>query len=265
MKVNRTVIGVVILGIIILSFGSFYLGKQSSSVQDEVLLSEDETATTTVDEGKTVTTTQSTSSSSVTQKTKPVTTSTNLSSGNTSGFNTYASAEHGFSIKYPTYVKVRSIFSTFHEIGNNWRLYPSSANQGKSVVSFSIYSIDQGVYSTGKQTYPLYFTAEVRVGVSLNTAECYTPDAPFPNQKISNVTINGIAFKKFSTMESNTPRYTQAESYRTIRNNKCYAIEQIRSGTTYRDDLMKTGVAESTLLGYYATGETIVKTFRFTK
>jgi len=188
-----------------------------------------------------------------------------LTSGNVSNFYSYANTPYNFSIQYPPSAKPLTSFATFHEIGNNWRLYPGQANQGKSVVSFSLKNIDQGIYSTGKQTYPLYFTAEVRIGVSPNIKECYTPDVAYPNQKITNVTINGVPFKKFSTSDAGMMKYTQAESYRTIRNNQCYVIEQIKSGTTYRDEKMSVGTTDAQLDAYYALGERIVKTFKFTK
>ncbi len=190
---------------------------------------------------------------------------TSINNSSTAGFSSYASAEYNFTMKYPTYVQVRRDFATFHEIGNNWRIYPGQANQGKPIVSFSIHSIDQGTYSTAKTTYPLYFTAEVRVGVSPNIANCYATDAGYTNQPITNVTINGTTWKRFSTNNSAMMKYTQVESYRTIHNKMCFAVEQIKSGTSYRDVLMKPGVSDTALNGYYAVGRTIVDTFKFTK
>lgn len=266
MIVHRKEISGIVVLLLLVGVVSFYIGKHSDTTplpQEKVVETEQQEASTTTVMGATST---STSQPKVTQPVaKPAIGGTASSGVSTKGFNSYASAPYNFTIKYPPYVQMKGVFSTFHEIGNNWRLYPGQANQGKGVASFVVHSIDQGVYSTGKQSYPLYFTAEVRVGVSENVKECYTPDAGFPNQKITTVTINGVTFKKFSTFENNTPKYTQAESYRTVRNNLCYAIEQIRSGTTYRDASMQPGVTDATLMGYYSVGETIVKTFTFTK
>ena len=267
MIVHRKEISGIVVLLLLVGVVSFYVGKNSETAP----LPQEDIVQTTEQEAQEATTTTDTASTSVSQPkpaqsvAKSVTSGTASSGISTKGFSSYASAPYHFTIKYPPYVQMKGGFSTFHEIGNNWRLYPSSANQGKAVASFVVHSIDQGVYSTGKQSYPLYFTAEVRVGVSENTKECYTPDVVFPNQKISNVTINGVSFKKFSTFENTTPKYTQAESYRTVRNNLCYVIEQIRSGTTYRDASMQPGVTDATLMGYYSVGETIVKTFTFTK
>ena len=192
-------------------------------------------------------------------------TSTNINNTSTTGFASYGNGEYGFSIKYPKYVQARSGFSTFHELGNNWRLYAGPANQGKALASFSIHSIDQGTISNGKQSYPLYFSAEVRIGVSPNVKECYTKDSGYTNQKVTDVVINGVTFKKFSTADGATMKYVQAESYRTIRNNQCFVLEQIKNGSVYRDEKMGVGITENTLTNYYNTGKTIIETFKFTK
>lgn len=265
MTPNIKYISITAVIIIIIGLGAFYMGRQTSVVN------KNDTATITLNgenNSFATTTTASVSKSTTTTKTTATATTkttTNLTSGNTAGFNSYNNTEYNFSIKYPSYVKMNNTFTTFHEIGNNWRLYASSANQGKPIISLPIYSIDQGSYSTGRQSYPLYFTSEVRVGVSPNISSCYAPDSQFPDQKITNVNINGILFKKFSSLETIKEKYTQSESYRIVRNNNCFVIEQIKSGTTFKDDTMKPGVSETTLNNYYNTGETIVKTFKFTK
>lgn len=184
---------------------------------------------------------------------------------NTKGFNSYANSQYNFTIKYPTYVQSKNTFSTFHELGTNWRLYAGPANQGKQILELTIHNIDQGGYSDGKQTYPLFFTAKVRIGTSANIKDCYATDSDNPNQKISNAIINGTQWKKFSTSDTSTMKYVQVESYRTIRNNTCFAVEKIKNGSTYRDDKMAMGTTEAVLTNYHNVGETIIKTFTFTK
>lgn len=255
MPKNTHYIVAVILIVLFVNVGSVYFGQKHAKEARENELKNQLASSTEV-------TPSPATSTKPTTGTKPTTA---LTTGNIAGFYSYANAAHNFSIQYPSYVRPLTSFATFHEIGNNWRLYAGQANQGKPVVSFSIKNIDQGVYSTGKQTYPLYFTAEVRVGVSPNVKECYTPDASYPNQKITNVTINGVAFKKFSTSDTAMMKYTQSESYRTIHNNSCYVIEQIKSGTTYRDEKMNIAYTDAQLTEFYNLGEKVVKTFKFTK
>ena len=183
---------------------------------------------------------------------------------NNNGLYGYSDGIYNFTMRFPSYVQSNNLFSTFHEIGNNWRLNPSQINQGKPIVSFIIKRIDQGGVATGK-AYPLFFTSEVRVGVSPNTKLCYETDAGYTNQKITNVEINGVTFKRFSFQDAAMMKYVQGESYRTIHNDTCYVLEQIRNGSNYRDDTMTTGLSEGTLNDYYNVGEQIIKTFKFTK
>jgi hypothetical protein len=252
MSKNKNYIVAIILVVLFINVGFVYFGKKDLREAAPTVTSSS-------------TNTKITEGSGIASSTEGVKKPTTLVTGNIAGFYSYANAQYNFSIQYPSYVRPLTSFATFHEIGNNWRLYASQANQGKSVVSFSIHNIDQGPYSTGKQTYPLYFTSEVRVGVSPNIKECYASDAGYTNQTITNVTINGVPFKRFSTSEGATMKYIQAESYRTIRNNLCYVIEQIRVGSSYRDEKMTLGKTDEQLMTYYGLGEKVVKTFKFTK
>lgn len=176
----------------------------------------------------------------------------------------YANGEYNFTLRFPKNVVPQNYFTTFYTLASNWRLYASQANQGKAVVSFPVFRIDQGGVATGK-AYPLFFVSELRVGVSPNVKECYTTDEGYTNQKVTNVVINGITFKKFSFQDAAMMKYVQGESYRTIHNNMCYVLEQIKSGSNYKDETMKPGLSEATLNSYYNTAGNIVKTFKFTK
>ncbi len=261
METNNNRTWIIVIAIIIIGVTSFYLGKNSSQGGGSVPLN----ATTTT--GLATSTTNGTVVVATTTKnptlTKPQ--ATTLPKVNTAGFNSFSDSQNNFVIKFPSYITSKNTFSTFHELGNNWRMYAGPANQGKPVIEIPVYSIDQGSLSTGKQTYPLFFTALVRVGVSPNTKECYTPDAGYTNQKITNVTINGTTWKRFSTQEGGMMKYIQVESYRTIHNNMCFAVEQIKNGSSYRDEKMTVGKTEAELTSYYNVADTIVRTFVFTK
>jgi membrane-bound inhibitor of C-type lysozyme len=178
---------------------------------------------------------------------------------------TYSNAEYKFQVKFPKSVLPQNYFTTFYQLPSSWRLNASAVNQGKAIVSFPVYRIDQGELSAKGKTYPLYFIAETRIGAGPNVKECYAPDAGYTNQKITNVTINGIAFKKFDFADAAMMKYTQGSSYRTIHNNMCYVIEQIKSGSSYKDETMTQGISENQLQSYYDTAGAIVRTFTFTK
>lgn len=206
--------------------------------------------------------TATTTSATTTPPKKPVV--TKPKSVSSSFTRSYANGEYGFSMKFPASVTSQGFFTTFYELASNWRVNAALNNQGKAVVSFPVHRIDQGTVATGK-AYPLFFIAEVRVGVSPNVKECYTPDAGYASQKITNVVINGVTFKRFSFQDAGMMKQMQGESYRTIHNNMCYVLEQIRHQSTYKDSTMKEGVSEATLTSYYQTAEAIIKTFVFTR
>lgn len=264
MTPNTKNVSTIIALILIVGFISYYIGKTSQGAYVEETINAEESSTETTSSstapkntgGMVATTTKTT------PKTTPVSTTPS-----TKGFHSYSNSEYGFTIKYPPYVQARNVFSTFHEITNNWRLNASPANQGKGLLELSIFSVDQGsvINNTGKQKYPLYFISTVRVSVSPNVKECYATDPGYTNQKVTNVTINGVVFKKFSASDAAMMKYVQSESYRTIRDTTCFVLEQIKNGSNYRDEKMEAGISEPTLAGYYNTGETIIKTFTFTR
>ncbi|MDB5260494.1 MAG: hypothetical protein JWN37_725 [Candidatus Nomurabacteria bacterium] len=174
----------------------------------------------------------------------------------------YTNSTYGFSLTVPVGVTQQDYFSNFYILNNTWRVNSSPENKGNAVVSFVIKRIDQGGIATGKP-YPLFFDAEVRVGVSTDTKQCYLPDPGYESEPVTNVVINGITFKKFSFSDAATMKYVSGESYRTIHNNKCYAIEQLKEGSSYRDDTMTQGTPDTELDTYYNQGEQIIKTLKF--
>lgn len=254
MKNIRLLIGI-IGTFILVAFISYRLGDRiATSTQS----AQNESMSTTTSEGTLP------PASTTTQGTKPAATVKPSSPTQTVPLKgTYTNSEHGFRIKHSDVNKVSNAFSTFHELGTDWRLFANPYNQGKSVVQITTLSVDQGNYYTGKQTYPLYYTAMVRIGVGTNTAECYASDNS--EQKITNTTIQGVPFKKFSTTQVGNKNYVTFESYRTIRNNKCYVIEQIKNGSTFKEAAMKEGYTDAMLETHYAKAGGIVQSFTFTK
>lgn len=241
---------IAILLIIIIAVGAIYYSSNKKSSP------ETSTATTT-------TTSNTVTANTPVSNTKTTTPSPTLPKTINTYPSSYANSEYNFDIRFPSYVKAQNYFATFHSLSSNWRLNPAYTNQGKAVISLSIFKIDQGSLATTKSTYPLYFTAEVRIGVSSNVQECYIIDAGYRADGAT--TINGTTFKKYSYSDTVSTNYTIGESYRTIHNNKCFVLEQIKSGSNLRTIDMAMGTTDDTLNAYYNVGEPIIKTFKFTK
>ncbi len=191
-------------------------------------------------------------------------TSTGGTANSTSGLGeTYANATHGFTISYPRELTTEN-FGVFHALNNNdWRIGATAAKRGTPVIAIPVIKID----NTGstKKNYPLFFAAEVRVGVSTDVAQCYAKDDGYTSQTVTDVTINGVAFKKFVFADAAMQQYLNGASYRTIRNNKCYVIEQIRNGSSYRDETLVGGYTDVDLDTFYARTTPIVMSFKFSK
>jgi hypothetical protein len=175
---------------------------------------------------------------------------------------TYTNGIYKFSLSFPNGYQTEQ-FSNFHDLNNvDWRVNATAAKRGMPIIALPVFRIDQGSISAGKK-YPLFFTAEVRVGVSPDIAQCYAKDDGYTNQKVTNVTINGVQFKKFDFESAGMMKYVRGSSYRTIYANKCYVIEQIRHGTVYKDDTMLPGYNDVDLDAFYNKTTPVVYSFKF--
>lgn len=174
---------------------------------------------------------------------------------------TYTDPVYGFSISYPSDLHTTR-FAAFHALGNKWRVNAPSESRGTSVVAIPIIRIDSGTSS--QKTYPLFFDAEVRIGISDDTANCYASDEGYTLQTVADVDIGGVTWKKFIFGDAATMQYLSGASYRVVRNNRCYVVEQIRTGSAYRDDSMAVTYTEQDLDAFFARTTPIVMSFRFT-
>ena len=252
MKQSNKIVTIIVVLIIIV--GSFWYMNQKGSTREETPT----TATTTTSNP---TTTKPTPGAVSAGTTKPTGTTVLPPAKK---LETYTNGVYKFTVSYPSEYQARP-FVTFYQLNNvDWRFAATTAKRGIPVISVPVFRIDQGSIIKGKK-YPLYFTAEVRVGVSLDTAQCYSPDDGYANQKISSVIIGGVTFKKFDFGDAAMMKYVNGSSYRTVHGNMCYVIEQIRNGTTYKDDTMIPGYTDKELDAFYNKTTAIVYSFRFLK
>lgn len=211
----------------------------------------------------TATTTNSTSTPPVSTGTKPAGSSATPVAPSGTSLETYTNSTYAFKISYPADLNAEP-FNVFHRFNNNdWRINATTAKRGTPVISVPVIRYDnENAY---KRNYPLYYGVDVRIGVSPDTTQCYSKDDGYTTQTITNVTINGVTWKKFIFGDAAMMQYVNGASYRTIRNNQCYVIEQVRIGSTYRDDTMGVKYTEKELDAFYARTTPIVMSFKFTK
>lgn len=238
---------VVILILLLGSALAFYCYQESRErYEDNMTL--DENATTTDANGNVV---------------NKTTNSKGYTSNNAPKMKNYINEEYNFIIDYNANLQPIPSVITFHDLSNRWRLGVDNYN-GKGIVTIPIFKVDVLGSAVGKP-YPLFYTAEVRVGVSDSVEGCYDLDKKYPNEKVTDVMINGRAFKRFDFSDAGMMKYVSGSSYRTIKDNKCFAIEQVRNGSSYRDETMTKGLSQATLDAYYAQAGRVVQSFRFTK
>jgi hypothetical protein len=173
---------------------------------------------------------------------------------------TYTSSAFGFAISYPSDLRTEP-FSAFHSLNTRWRVNVPADGRGTAVVAIPVLRIDNS--TSTKKAYPLFYDAEVRVGVSDSTADCYSQDDGYTMQTVAEVDINGVTWKKFIFGDAAMMQYVSGASYRVIRNGRCYVIEQIRTGSTYRDETMAEAYTDKQLDEIYERTLPIVLSFRF--
>jgi membrane-bound inhibitor of C-type lysozyme len=180
---------------------------------------------------------------------------------------TYRNNTYGFLLNYPQGLTPTTTFARFYALADGWRAEAPDGEKGTGAVSIPVFRVDQGGVATGKP-YPLYFDAEVRVGVSADpqaVADCLKPDPGYASEPNRQVTLGGVQFEEFDFQDAAMMQYLQGESYRVVHNNMCFAIEQIRTGSDYRDDTMTAGIVQTQLDAYYAQAGVIAQSFQFTK
>ncbi|HUX19985.1 MAG TPA: hypothetical protein VMW69_02025, partial [Spirochaetia bacterium] len=132
------------------------------------------------------------------------------------------------------------------------------------VVTITVFQVDHQD-ATGPYPYPRYYEASVTVGVSPDISHCYdglpSQRGPIPP---TNAEIGGVAFKMLSVGDAGMMKYMNANSYRIIHDNRCYAVEQVENGSDYRDENTQPGLSDSQLNGYFDDAGVIARSFRFT-
>lgn len=180
----------------------------------------------------------------------------------TAGWKTYTNDEYGFEIKYPEELQAKNTFEPYNHLDDQWRVAVFGDTNGKPVVSILVYRIEN------ESTYPRYFDAELRIGVSLDPqdlASCGNPDAYLLAAVPPVEVINGITFNRLIIQDAGMMQYLEGISYRTVHDGMCFAVEQLKTGSNYRDESSPEDIPDAVLDSYYNSIADIIKTFKFTR
>ena len=193
----------------------------------------------------------------------PTLTSTSTQSAIPAGWTTYTDAKYGFEISYPSALTPTTTFTSYYHLPNAWRVGAMPNSSGQAILSIPVYRLDNRLY------YPRYFDAEIRIGASSNPTDvknCYSTYGYGSPTPPTDETINGIKFRAFPLESAGMMQYLIGVSYRTVHNGVCYAIEQLKAGSNYRNPTSSPqDIPQSVLDNYYNQASAIVQTFRFTK
>jgi hypothetical protein len=109
----------------------------------------------------------------------------------------------------------------------------------------------------------------VRIGASSNSRElarCETAAKDQGETQLPDVILGDTTFKAFSFGDAATMQYVKGVSYRKVHEGSCIAIEEIETGSSYRDDPpSKDDVSQPALDAEYAKLGGIVQTFSFAR
>lgn len=171
-----------------------------------------------------------------------------------SSWKTYHNDRLQFEFKYPADLTVRPKFSTYDILPKTWRAMATFEEPGQPVVAVPI------VHLSGRTAYPRFYDVEFRIGVSDSLANCRATNG---ERTLGPIVISGSTFNQFEFSDAAMMKYVSGISYRTGHNGRCYAIEQIRSGSNYRDSAKAADLSQKQLDAYYYLAGKIVRTFRF--
>jgi len=174
---------------------------------------------------------------------------------------TYIDEDYNFTIQYPEVLGIERTFTNYHNLVDTWRYGAAEDSGGKPILSIVVYRVEN------ENTYPRYFSAELRIGASNTTYDIenclnYDQDS-ISNSIIETEIINGLTFNKLVIQDAATMQYVEGISYRIIHNDTCFAIEQLKTGSNYRDISNPKDIPDSDLNSYYDSIFEIIRTFKF--
>lgn len=179
------------------------------------------------------------------------------------GLAIYTNGPYGFSVFYPEASAVSYTFDPQYHLGSAWRANALPESEGTPVVSIVPYSVSRDA------SYPRYYTAMVRIGASSDPDELARCEERADEQgetQLPDAIINGHAWKAFSFQSAGMMQYAEGVSYRTVYEGKCIAMEKVRTGSNYREDVRREDdIPQETLDAEYAKLGAIVQSFAFAR
>jgi hypothetical protein len=178
-----------------------------------------------------------------------------------SGLSIYTNGQYGFSMFYPAQAKTETVFDQQYFLPNTWRVDAFSDATGTPIIAIV------GYETKSSTSYPRYFETEVRIGASTDPHEVAACNSPTGDEtSLPDKVINGVRWKAFVLQNAGMMQYLKGISYRTIHDNTCFALEQVETGSSYRDTKASSSdIPDATLDQHYNDLSSIVESFSFAR
>jgi len=172
---------------------------------------------------------------------------------------TYTNDTYGFSLSYPKTITSETNFQKYYFLSVSWMAGAPDESKGTPLLCIPVYQV------TNENSYPRYWNTEVQIGVTSDPKDLQTflSKSAFSNDPPKQEVINGITFYVFPIQNAAMMQFMSGFSYRTIHNGIGYAIEQIKTGSNYRDDNSPKDIPDAVLDAYFKQTDAIIKSFRF--
>jgi len=185
------------------------------------------------------------------------------STPNLTGQALFTDGEYGFSLRYPETDQTDYTFASFYHLPANWSALALPDATGTPIIAII------GYRTKSEHSYPRYFDAEVRIGASTDPKElaaCTTLRAENGETALPDTVIGGTTWKAFAFQSAGMMQYVKGVSYRTVHEGVCIALEQIETGSSYRDDPASANdIPDTVLEAKYHALDSVVKTFQFSR
>jgi hypothetical protein len=177
------------------------------------------------------------------------------------GLSIYTNGTYGFSIFFPGADVATTTFDVQYHLPATWRVNALPDATGTPIFEIIGYKISNAT------SYPRYYEAEVRVGASSDPKEVATCEKSGNGEvQAPDLKINGIVWKAFTLEDDAMMQYLSGMSYRTIHDGQCYALEQIQTGSSYRDNAPSPNdISDTVLKQKYQDLDSIVQSFVFAR
>jgi hypothetical protein len=185
-----------------------------------------------------------------------------ITPGEVGTFAIYTNGDYGFAVMYPTTAVLQEASFTSNHLPNSWRVNARPVSVGVPVLAVITYQTES------ETAYPRHYEAQVRIGASTDETEverCLEAGVTEGETALPDTMLGETRFKTFAFESAGMMQYVKGISYRTVHEGACVAIEQIATGSSYRDEPSSEDISDTVLTAEYEKLMAVVQSFSFAR